>query len=305
MPSLPDPVLWAIPAFILLTIIEMVSYVFHPDEDEQGYAARDTATSLIMGLGSLFTGLLWKIPAVALYGVVYELTPLRIELTWWTVLLMLLGQDFCYYFSHRSNHRVRLLWAQHVVHHSSQRFNLSTALRQPWSDLSFGVFYLPLILIGVSPAAVAFCGSINLVYQFGIHTERIEKMWRPVEFLFNTPSHHRVHHASQGGYLDRNFGGIFIVWDRLFGTFAKETSRPVYGLTHNISTYNPLRVATHEYAALVKDLSAATTWRARFAHLFRSPDWRPASGLQDGDVEAHEKPRLEDSRDGDQPSLSI
>jgi sterol desaturase/sphingolipid hydroxylase (fatty acid hydroxylase superfamily) len=231
MPSLPDPVLWAIPAFILLTILEAVSYLFHPDEDEQGYATKDTVTSLTMGLGSLFTGLLWKIPALALYGVAYELTPLRVGLTWWTVLLMLVGQDFCYYWAHRSNHRVRLLWAQHVVHHSSRRFNLSTALRQPWTDLSCGVFYLPLIVAGVSPAALAFCSSINLVYQFWIHTERIDKMWRPFEFLFNTPSHHRVHHASQGGYLDRNFGGIFIVWDRLFGTFAAEQAKPVYGLT--------------------------------------------------------------------------
>jgi sterol desaturase/sphingolipid hydroxylase (fatty acid hydroxylase superfamily) len=277
MPNLPDPVLWSIPAFLLLTVLELVSFRFHPDKEEVGYAGKDTATSLSMGLGSLFTNLLWKVPAVALYALAYQLTPLRVGLHWWTTApLMLLAQDFCYYWSHRSNHRVRLLWAQHVVHHSSRHYNLSTALRQPWTDLSFGVFYLPMVLIGISPAAVAFCSSVSLVYQFWIHTERIGKFWSPIEFVFNTPSHHRVHHASQGGYLDRNFGGILIVWDRLFRSFEPETERPVYGLTKNISTYNPLRVATHEYASIGRDLVAARNWRERLGYLFRGPGWAPA-----------------------------
>ncbi|RAG80953.1 sterol desaturase family protein [Streptacidiphilus pinicola] len=275
MPNLPDPVLWSIPAFILLTVVELVSFLIHPDEEEVGYAGRDTATSLSMGLGSLFTNLLWKIPTVTLYGLAYSLTPLRIGVHWATVPLMLLLQDFCYYWSHRSNHRVRLLWAQHVVHHSSRHYNLSTALRQPWTDLSFGVFYLPMVLLGISPAAVAFCGSVSLVYQFWIHTERIDRLGRPIEAVLNTPSHHRVHHASQGGYLDRNFGGILIVWDRLFRTFTAETERPVYGLTKNISSFNPLRVATHEYASIGHDLATAQSWRARLGYLFRGPGWTP------------------------------
>ncbi|MFC5908402.1 sterol desaturase family protein [Streptacidiphilus monticola] len=276
MPNLPDAVLWSIPAFILLAVLEMVSFRLHPDEDEQGYSVKDTATSLSMGLGSLGTNLLWKIPTVALATLVYELTPLRVPVHWLTTVpLMLLGQDLCYYWSHRSTHRVRLLWAQHVVHHSSRHYNLSTALRQPWTDLTFGVFYLPLVVLGVSPAAVAFCSSVNLVYQFWIHTERIDKLWAPIELVLNTPSHHRVHHASQGGYLDRNFGGILIVWDRLFRTFTPETERPVYGLTKNIYTFNPLRVATHEYAAIGRDLAGAKTWRERLGYLFRAPGWRP------------------------------
>ncbi|OIV36792.1 C-5 sterol desaturase [Mangrovactinospora gilvigrisea] len=276
MPNLPDAVTLAIPAFVLLTLVEIVSYRFHPDEEQEGYALRDTVTSITMGLGSLVTNLLWKIPAVALYTAVYALTPLRTPVHWWTTVpLMLLGQDFCYYWLHRSTHRVRILWAQHVVHHSSRRFNLSTALRQPWTDLTFGVFYLPLVVCGVSPAAIAFCSSANLVYQFWIHTERIRKLPAPLEFLLNTPSHHRVHHASQGGYLDRNFGGILIVWDRMFGTFAPETSRPVYGLTKNIATYNPLRVATHEYAAIARDLHGSGSVRTAAGRLFRGPGWQP------------------------------
>ncbi|MEU6160372.1 sterol desaturase family protein [Streptomyces sp. NPDC047130] len=276
MPNLPDVVLWSIPAFVLLTVIEIVSYRVHPDEDAAGYEAKDAATSITMGLGSLFWDFLWKIPIVAIYTVVHELTPLRIPVLWWTVLLMLLAQDFFYYWQHRGHHVIRVLWACHVVHHSSRRFNLSTALRQPWTSLTGWPFYLPLIALGVHPAALAFLHSINLVYQFGIHTERIGKLPRPVEYIFNTPSHHRVHHASQGGYLDRNFGGILIVWDRMFGSFTEETERPVYGLTKNIETYNPLRVATHEYAAIARDLRAARSWGERAGRLFRGPGWQPA-----------------------------
>ncbi len=228
-----------------------------------------------MGLGSLFTDALWKIPVVAVYSGLYALTPLRVPLHWWTVLLVLLAQDFFYYWSHRGHHVIRILWACHVVHHSSRKFNLSTALRQPWTSLTSWPFYLPLIALGVHPAVLAFCSSVNLVYQFWIHTERVDRLPRPLEFTLNTPSHHRVHHASQGGYLDRNFGGILIVWDRLFGSFTAETERPVYGLTKNITTYNPLRVATHEYAAIARDLAAAGSWRDRVAHLVRGPGWRP------------------------------
>lgn len=276
MPNLPDVVLWSIPAFVLLTVVEIVSYRFHPDDGERGYEAKDTATSISMGLGSLAFDFLWKIPIVAVYSGLYELTPFRVPVLWWTIPLMLLAQDFFYYWSHRGHHVIRILWACHVVHHSSRSFNLSTALRQPWTSLTTWIFYVPVILAGVHPAALAFCSSANLVYQFWIHTERIDRLPRPVEFAFNTPSHHRVHHASQGGYLDRNFGGILIVWDRMFGSFTPETEPCDYGLTKNINTFNPLRVATHEYAAIGRDLKGADGWRERFGYVFRGPGWRPA-----------------------------
>ncbi|WP_101254465.1 sterol desaturase family protein [Streptomyces barkulensis] len=278
VPNLPDVVLWSIPAFLLLTALEVVSYRLHPEEPDgpvAGYEAKDAATSISMGLGSLFFDALWKIPIVAVYSAVYALTPLRIPVEWWTLLPMLLAQDFFYYWSHRGHHVIRILWACHVVHHSSRKFNLTTALRQPWTSLTGWPFYLPLILLGMHPAVLAFCHSVNLVYQFWIHTERIGRLPGPVEYVFNTPSHHRVHHASQGGYLDRNFGGILIVWDRLFGSFAPETEPCVYGLTKNIDTYNPLRVATHEYAAIARDLRAARDWREAAGRLFRGPGWRP------------------------------
>ncbi|MEV0648594.1 sterol desaturase family protein [Phytomonospora sp. NPDC050363] len=277
MPDLPDVVLWSIPAFVLLTIVEIISFRIHPDDDEAGYETKDTAASLSMGLGSVFFDLLWKIPIVAVLTGFYALTPARIPLEWWTFPLILLAQDFFYYWSHRGHHVIRVLWACHVVHHSSRRFNLSTALRQPWTSLTSWIFYVPMVLAGVSPAVLAFCSSVNLVYQFWIHTERVDRLPRPFEFLLNTPSHHRVHHASQGGYLDRNFGGILIVWDRMFGSFAPEVERPVYGLTKNIETYNPLRVATHEYVSITRDVVGAANWRDRLGYLFRGPGWRPAT----------------------------
>jgi sterol desaturase/sphingolipid hydroxylase (fatty acid hydroxylase superfamily) len=293
MGELPDVILWSIPAFLLLLVVEWVSYRFHPDDDEVGYDPRDTATSLAMGIGSIGFDLLWKIPLVALYVALWELTPLRVELTWWTLPLVLLGQDFLYYWSHRCHHIVRVLWASHVVHHSSRRFNLSTALRQPWTGFSSGLFYLPLIVCGVPPYLLAFAQSLNLLYQFWIHTERIDRLPRWFEAVLNTPSHHRVHHASNGSYLDRNFGGILIVWDRLFGSFEDERDRCIYGLTTNIDTYNPLRVALHEYGAIWRDVVRARGVLRRAAFVFASPGWayenaadNAASGGSDGLADA-------------------
>ena len=268
--------LWSIPAFVLLTLLEAISYRLHPDEDEVGYGAKDTATSLSMGLGSLGFDLLWGVVPAIVYSAIYELTPLRVSYVWWALLLCLVAQDFCYYWSHRSHHVVRILWASHVVHHSSQRFNLSTALRQPWTGATSWLFYLPMVALGVHPVALAFCGSVNLVYQFWIHTERIDRLPRSFEFLLNTPSHHRVHHASQGSYLDRNFGGILIIWDRLFGSFAPEAERPQYGLTKNIATHNPLRVAVHEYASIGRDFRTARGFRERMLTVLASPGWSTA-----------------------------
>lgn len=273
MPNLPDVVTWSIPAFLLLIVLEAFSFVFHADDDELGYERRDTVTSLTMGVGSIFFDIIWKIPALAVYVVLYQATPFRIDLTWWSLVLMLVAYDFCYYWSHRSHHVIRILWASHVVHHSSQRFNLSTALRQTWTGATSWVFYLPMIALGVHPAVLAFAGSISLVYQFWIHTERIDRMWAPIEAVWNTPSHHRVHHASQGSYLDRNFAGMWIVWDRMFGSFEPEVERPTYGLTKNIETYNPVRVAFHEYAEIGRDLRTTRGLRSRVALLFRRPGW--------------------------------
>jgi Fatty acid hydroxylase superfamily len=157
----------------------------------------------------------------------------------------------------------------------SQYFNFATALRQKW-NISGDVFLRALLpLLGVPPWIVFASFSINLIYQFWIHTERIGKLWRPIEFVFNTPSHHRVHHGMDQQYLDKNYGGIFILWDRLFGSFQPETVRPNYGLTKQVDTYNIWRLQTHEYVAIARDVHGATRWRDKLGYIFGPPGWEP------------------------------
>ena len=185
----------------------------------------------------------------------------------------LVGWDFIYYWNHRFMHEVRALWAIHVVHHSSERYNLSTALRQPVADV-FGVFvpYGFLATLGVRPRLIAHARGVNLLYQYWIHTDAIRRLGAAEEVL-NTPSHHRVHHGANPKYIDRNHGSILIVWDRLFGTFQREEEPVVYGLTKNINTYNPARIATHEHRDMLRDVADATTWRDRLSFVFRGPGW--------------------------------
>jgi len=181
--------------------------------------------------------------------------------------------DFVYYWDHRFMHTSRYMWAVHVVHHSSEHYNLSTALRQPVAE-AFGTF-LPfgaLCLFGIQPGLVETARGVNLLYQYWIHTETIGRLGRP-EAVLNSPSHHRVHHGSNQQYLDRNHGSILIVWDRLFGTFEPEDEVVVYGLTKNIGTFNPARIATHEYRAMLRDVASATSWGERLSYVVRGPGW--------------------------------
>lgn len=186
----------------------------------------------------------------------------------------LLAWDFIYYWNHRIQHESRWLWAIHVVHHSSEHYNLSTALRQPVADV-FGMFvpYGLMAYLGFRPSVIETARALNLIYQFWIHTETIDRMG-VLEEILNTPSHHRAHHGSNRQYLDRNHAGILIIWDRIFGTFEREREKVVYGLTRNIDTFNPLRIATHEYAAMLGDVARATDWRDRVGSVLRRPGWK-------------------------------
>ena len=180
--------------------------------------------------------------------------------------------DFVYYWNHRFAHEFRYLWAIHVTHHSSERYNLTTALRQSWTD-SFGTFVPYFVaLFGVRPSAIEIARGINLLYQYWIHTDLINRIG-PLERVLNTPSHHRVHHGLNRQYLDRNYGSIVIAWDRIFGSFEPENEPVVYGLTKNINSFNPLRIATHEYRDIFADISTATNWPDRVGFAMRSPGW--------------------------------
>ena len=189
------------------------------------------------------------------------------------LLAAIAGWDFIYYWNHRFMHESRYMWAIHVVHHSSEHYNLSTALRQPVLDaVGTPVPYGALCLLGVSPQQVNLARGLNLLYQYWIHTESIDRLG-PAEAAFNTPSHHRVHHGSNRIYIDRNHGSILIVWDRLFGTFQPEKEQVVYGLTRNIDTFRPGTIATHEFTAILRDVAASTTWRDRIGYVVRGPGW--------------------------------
>ncbi len=272
-----DLIQTAIPFFVLALALEAASYYLLPDDDELGYEVRDAATSVSMGLGNVIVNLGWKLVVVATYAAAFVLSPFA----WaadnpWTWVVLFFADDFLYYWYHRTHHTIRVFWASHVVHHSSQFYNLSTALRQPWTPFTSLPFWLPLALLGFEPWMILLAQSWNLLYQFFIHTERVDKLWRPLEAVLNTPSHHRVHHGSNQQYLDRNYGGILILWDRLFGTFEPEGERVVYGLTKNLGTNRLTTVAFHEFAAIWSDVRRAVSWRARFGYVFKHPGWSPA-----------------------------
>lgn len=272
----------AIPFFFAFMGLELLAlrHAAHEAADERaaiGYDARDTATSLSMGVGHLVIGAGWKIVMVAVFAAVHVVSPLKLPTdAWWAWVALFFADDLAFYCYHRGHHRIRLFWATHIVHHSSQHYNLSTALRQDWTPFSATLFWIPSALL-FPPWMVLLALAWNLLYQFGLHTETIDRLPRPIELLFNTPSHHRVHHGSQEQYLDRNYGGILIVWDRLFGTFEPEGERVRYGLTTNIATHNPAKVAFGEFAALWGDVRAARSWRDRVGYVVHGPGWAPAA----------------------------
>jgi sterol desaturase/sphingolipid hydroxylase (fatty acid hydroxylase superfamily) len=272
----PDLVLYAIPAFFALIFLELAWARRHRGEPGvRGYERQDTYASLAMGLGSVFINLGTKVLAVAVYawGYDHRVMDLGQADKVWSWVVLLFAEDLCYYWFHRSHHEVRFLWAAHVNHHSSQYFNLSTALRQPWTTGLTGiVFWLPLALVGFPPAMILTAQAWSLLYQFWLHTEAVRSLG-VFEVVMNTPSAHRVHHGKNVEYLDRNHAGIFIIWDKLFGTFEPERAPVVYGLTKDITTFNPVRIAFHELAAMGRDVARAPGLRAKLGYVLAPPGW--------------------------------
>ena len=273
----PEPTLYAAPFFVAMLVGERVLLAKWKGRgrDVVGYETKDMWASLAMGIGSLVTvtALNAGVFLFATWLYAHRVVDVGSGLLAWAVALV--GWDFAYYWHHRLEHESRIFWASHVNHHSSRFFNLSTALRQPWTPFTMLVFFPPLALVGVPPWMIMVSGGINLIYQFWIHTELIGTLPRWFEAVMNTPSHHRVHHGSNPEYLDKNYAGVLIVWDRLFGTFVPERARVVYGLTKNITSYNPFVIAFHEYAAILRDVRAARSWRQRLGTVWHGPGWAP------------------------------
>jgi sterol desaturase/sphingolipid hydroxylase (fatty acid hydroxylase superfamily) len=290
-PPMRDPVLFAIPFFLTMLILEWTAArkLEHIEAEARpgsgAYLTRDAAASISMGLVSVATSAGWKALALLGYAGIYAyLAPWHLPANrWYTWVVAILGVDLLWYTYHRIAHRVRLIWATHQAHHSSEYFNFATALRQKWNNSGEILMWIPLPLLGLPPWMVFFSWSLNLIYQFWVHTERIDRLPRPFEFVFNTPSHHRVHHGMDQEYLDKNYGGILIIWDRLFGTYQPELFRPHYGLTKRVDTFNIWNLQTREYVAIARDWRSARRLRDRLGYVFGPPGWAPRGAGLAGD----------------------
>ncbi|MGB0885388.1 MAG: sterol desaturase family protein [Chitinophagales bacterium] len=271
----PDIILYAIPFFVILMAIEF--YINYKERKEL-FDLKDSISSITMGIGSIFVDLFTKVIYLTFFIFLYEFRVFDLGTTWWVWLILIFLEDFFFYWKHRFSHQVRFLWASHSVHHSSQRYNLSTALRQEWIGRYFAIlFYIALPLLGFHPLMILLVRSASLIYQYWIHTETINKFPNWFEFFMNTPSHHRVHHATNDIYLDKNHAGVFIIWDRMFGTFQEElkTEKPIYGLTENINSYKIFDIASFEWLRLWKDFSQKNiSLKARFLYLLMPPGWK-------------------------------
>ena len=279
-----DPIAYAIPMFVVLIIVEMI---WVRRRAPTHYNPNDTLLSMALGLGSTAAGFLTA--GLVLTGALWlwQFRVMTVGWTWWALGLCFVLDDFNYYWAHRTGHRVRWFWASHVNHHSSQHYNLSTALRQTWTGfiaLSF-VFRVWPVLLGFPPAMIAAVGGVNLIYQFWIHTEAVRRMPRWFEAVMNTPAHHRVHHAVNPIYLDRNYAGVFIVWDKLFGTFQQEQDgvRNHYGIVRQLGSFNLLWAVFHEWVGIAKDVWSAP-WGSKFGYVWRSPGWTHDGSRETSDM---------------------
>lgn len=278
MDALLKPTVIAIPFFLITFTLEW--WAVKTNRAKGRYETKDALTSLAMGLGSVVVDTLFASVGVFLLMLFWPYRLFTVPETWWSFILIFVGYDLIYYWKHRFAHIVRWWWAEHVTHHSSTHYNLTTALRQPWFGPLTGLVIIaaPLVLLGFHPAFIALSAGVNLVYQYWIHTETIGKMPKWFEAVMNTPSHHRVHHATNPRYLDANFAGVFIIWDRMFGTFVPELDydKPVYGIVHPLRSFNPFVVAYHELFGLLRDCwsDGPRPWRW-IGRFINNPGWSP------------------------------
>lgn len=264
------PIIIAVPFFALLIALE----TFLVLRNEEVYDRRDVWTNVWLGSGSVVFGTILAIIQTFFYSGIYEniaffQMPMNV---WWSWTILLFADDFLYYWFHRVSHEIRFFWNFHVVHHSSNQYNLSVAVRQSWfSGIAHWIFYLPLALLGFPLWSFIFMHGLNLIYQFWIHTRVVIKLPRLFEYILNTPSHHRVHHGADDEYLDKNYAGIFIFWDRLFGTFTCEEKAPRYGTIKPLESYNLLWINTHGWAEMWLAMKTKRTFAGKLRCAFGAP----------------------------------
>jgi len=291
----PNILYYAIPGFVILLVTEAIFAALHKSD---AYEVKDTFSSISLGLGNVLTGLLSKAAVFALFTMVYKFRIFTLDSSkTWVWILAFFADDFSYYWFHRTSHHVGWFWASHVVHHSSQKYNLAAALRQTWTGNITGsfIFWIWMPLAGFHPVVVMSMQALSLIYQFWIHTEAIHKLPAAVEYIFNTPSHHRVHHGTNLKYLDRNHAGVLIIWDRLFNTFTNEQERPVYGLTRNIDSFNPVIVAFKTWQQLFKKAISSGSVKNAVGYFIHAPGWNHDGSSQTTSmmIEEHNRQRAE------------
>jgi sterol desaturase/sphingolipid hydroxylase (fatty acid hydroxylase superfamily) len=268
----PNLILYAVPFFAISILVEGI---FLYREQRERIDIKDTFTSVALGFGNLLSGLITKTIMAVIFWYLYDnFHVFTLDgSAWWMWVLAFFADDFSYYWFHREAHLIRYFWASHKVHHSSEKYNLATAVRQTWTgNITFSyIFYLWMPIVGFHPIVILVMQQVSLLYQYWIHTETIGKMWRPFEYIFNTPSHHRAHHGSDVKYLDKNYAGIMIIWDRMFGTFIEETDRPTYGLVENVNTNNPVKIAFGEWIDMGKDVISNP--KHTLNYIFGRPGW--------------------------------
>jgi sterol desaturase/sphingolipid hydroxylase (fatty acid hydroxylase superfamily) len=270
-----DPTVIAIPIYFLLIGIELI---VHRIQAVKSYRLNDAITNINCGVTSQVTGAFMKVLSIGIYTFIFEkfkVFDLQSSALLW--IGAFIAYDFCYYWAHRMSHQVNLFWGGHSVHHQSEEYNLSVALRQSSTQTIWTfLFYMPMALLGVNPIILVSVSGFNLLYQFWIHTESIDRLPKWFEFIFNTPSHHRVHHARNPKYIDKNHAGTFIIWDKMFGTFMQEEERPIYGITKNLNSWNPVWANMAHYSDMISDIKSIPKLSDRVRYIFAKPGWLPS-----------------------------
>jgi sterol desaturase/sphingolipid hydroxylase (fatty acid hydroxylase superfamily) len=292
--------LYTIPIYLVAIIVE---YFFIQKKIPQTYQTKDTLSSIAMGSGFLILSGLSNLFVIRIFIFLNEYSFFNIprawsgifsgeKTVWWVFILLLFLDDFCYYWFHRISHKCRFFWCAHETHHSSEYYNFGTALRQSWigSPITW-IFWAPLSILGFHPEDILFQSSLNLFYQFWIHT-KFTKSLGIFDYVMNTPSHHRVHHGTNIPYLDRNYAGVFIIWDRIFKTFTPETKEPRYGVLHPLNSYNPIIIGFHMIKELNHDLKRSNKWKDKIRYLFYPPGWNhEGTGKTSFDLQKDDKNR--------------
>lgn len=253
----------------------LIEYIISYRLNHQYYEKKETLGSICVGIGNVIIGTALKLVLFSVLVWVYNIIPWRMALNWWTFIPCYVLFDLCSYWAHNISHRQRFWWATHVAHHSGEYYNLTVSFRLSWVQYIKIIFFLPVSFIGFHPVIIFITNQIAVLFQFWVHTEYIRKLHPVIEYIFATPSNHRVHHGSQEKYINKNYGATFIIWDRMFGTFAPERFRPHYGLTKQVDTFNIVKLQFHEYASIIADVRGASRWRDRLGYVFGPPGWQP------------------------------